>query len=103
MSEKDSNSYLNWLGYLYKDYKRLYIQERFKPLYETKRKIIIHKKKFKKTIKLSVKFLGVQLKAELNFNLHIVNICRSAGNQLNALTRLRKFLGSEEKNVVINS
>ena len=61
------------------------------------------RKNKKKTIKLSVKFLGVQLEAELNFNLHIVNICRSAGNQLNALTRLRKFLGSEEKNVVINS
>lgn len=81
----------------------MYIKERFNPLHETKRKIIIHKKKFKKRIKLSVKFLGVQLEAELNFNLHIVNICRSAGNQLNALTRLRKFLGSEEKNFVINS
>ena len=54
-------------------------------------------------IKSSVKFLGVQIDAELNFNLHIVNICRSAVNQLNALIRLRKFLDSEEKTVLINS
>ena len=54
-------------------------------------------------IKSSVKFLGVQIDAELNFNLHIVNVCRSAANQLNALIRLRKFLDSEEKTVLINS
>ena len=40
---------------------------------------------------------------ELNFNLQIANICRSAANQLNALIRLRKFLGFEEKKVLINS
>ena len=54
-------------------------------------------------IKSSVKFLGVQIDAELNFNLHIVNVCRSVANQLNALIRLRKFLDSEEKTVLINS
>ena len=56
-----------------------------------------------KEIKSSVNFLGVQIDAELNFNLHIVNICRSAANQLNALIRLRKFLDSEEKTVLINN
>ena len=54
-------------------------------------------------IKSSVKLLGVQIDAELNFNLHIVNICRSAANQLTALIRLRKFLGFEEQKVLINS
>ena len=54
-------------------------------------------------VKASVKLLGVQTDAELNFNLHIANICRSAANQLNALIRLRKFLGFEEKKVPINS
>ena len=49
-------------------------------------------------VKSSVKLLGVQIDAELNFNLHIANIFRSAANQLNALIRLRKFLGFEEKN-----
>ena len=42
-------------------------------------------------VKSSVKLLGFQIDAELNFNLHVLNICRSAANQLNALIRLRKF------------
>ena len=54
-------------------------------------------------VKSLVKLLGFQIDDELNFNLHIVNICRSAANRLNALTRLRKFLGFEEKKVLINS
>ena len=54
-------------------------------------------------VKSSVKLLGVQTDAELNFNLHIANICRSAANLLNALIRLKKFFGSEEKKVLINS
>ena len=33
-------------------------------------------------VKSSVKSLGDQIAAKLNFNLHIVNICRSAANQL---------------------
>ena len=40
----------------------------------------------------SVKLLGVQIDDELNFNLFISNICRSAANQLNALIRLKRFL-----------
>ena len=54
-------------------------------------------------VKSSVKLLGVHIDAELNFSLHIANICRSDANQLNALIRLRKFLGFEEKKVLINS
>ena len=54
-------------------------------------------------VKSSVKFLGVQIDSELNFNLHIANICRSAANQLNALIRLKHFLGFQEKKVLINS
>ena len=45
----------------------------------------------------SVKLLGVQIDDQLNFNLHISNICRSAANQLNALIRLKRFLDFEEK------
>ena len=54
-------------------------------------------------VKSSVKLLGVQIDSELNFNLHIANICRSAANQLNALIRLKNFLGFQEKKVLINS
>ena len=40
---------------------------------------------------------------QLNFNLHISNICKSASKQFNALVRLKCFLGFEEGNVLINS
>ena len=48
-------------------------------------------------VKSSVKLLGFQIDIKLNFNLHIANIFRSAANQFNALIRLKKFLGFEEK------
>ena len=52
----------------------------------------------------SVKLLiGVHIDDKLNFNEHINNICKSAGNQLNALMRLKSFLGLKEKEVLVNS
>ena len=36
----------------------------------------------------SLKLLGVQIDDQLNFNLHIFNICRSAANKLNALIKV---------------
>ena len=51
----------------------------------------------------SVRLLGVQIDDQLNFNLHITNVCRSAANQLNALIRLKRFLDFEEKKTLINS
>ena len=51
----------------------------------------------------SVKLLGVQLDDKLNFDSHISSICKSAANQLNALIRLKDFLGFQEKKVLINS
>ena len=48
-------------------------------------------------VKSSVKFLGVQIDADIG------NICRSAANQRNTLIRLRKFLGFEEKKILIDS
>ena len=41
----------------------------------------------------SVKLLGVKIDDKLNFNEHINEICKSAGNQLNALIRLDYNLG----------
>ena len=54
-------------------------------------------------VKSSIKLLGVQIDAELNFSLHIANICRSAANQLNSIIKLRKFLGFEGQKILINS
>ena len=51
----------------------------------------------------SVKLLGIQIDSQLNFNMHINNICKSAANQLNALIRLNCFLGIDEKKVLVNS
>ena len=41
----------------------------------------------------SMKHLGVHIDDRLNFNEHVNKICKSAGNQLNTLTRLKSFLG----------
>ena len=40
---------------------------------------------------------------ELNFNEHINKICKSAGNQLNELIRIKSFSGLQEKKVLVNS
>ena len=55
------------------------------------------------TIEQSVRLLGIDLNNQLNFNLYTRKICTSAFNQLNALIRLKGFLGSGEKKVLINS
>ena len=51
----------------------------------------------------SVKLLGITIDDSLSFNQHISTFCRSAANQLNALIRLRSFLGFNEKKVLLNS
>ena len=51
----------------------------------------------------SVDILGITIDDKLNFNLHIDKICLKSANQLNALVRLKRFLGTEERKVLINS
>ena len=51
----------------------------------------------------SVKLLGIQIDSQVNFNMHINNICKSTAKQLNALIRLNCFLGIDEKKVLVNS
>ena len=51
----------------------------------------------------SVELLGIQIEDKLNFNLHISKICRSAADQLNALTRPKRFLSFHAKEVLINN
>ena len=57
-------------------------------------KLKIGNEKIKSTS--SVKLLGVHIDDKLNFNHHINKLCESAGNQLNARTRLKSFLGLKE-------
>ena len=51
----------------------------------------------------NVKMLGVHIGSKLNFNLHIDIFCKSAPNQLNALLRLKRYLGPEKKFLFVNS
>ena len=51
----------------------------------------------------SVKLLGVHIDDKINFNKHINKICKSAGNQVNALIGLTSFLVLKEKEVLVNS
>ena len=51
----------------------------------------------------AIKLLGIEIDDKLNFNNHINTICRSAANQLNALIRLRRFLGIAERKALIQS
>ena len=50
-----------------------------------------------------VKLLGVKLDNKLNFEQHINRFCKSAANQLNALIRLKRVLGFQERKVLVNS
>ena len=51
----------------------------------------------------NVKMLGVHIDSKLSFNLHTDIICKSASNQLNALVRLKRYLGHEERFALVNS
>ena len=50
-----------------------------------------------------IKLLGVHIDDKLNFNHHMNKLCESAGNQVNALTRLKSFLSLKERVVSVNS
>ena len=45
----------------------------------------------------SVELLGVYIDRRLNFNVHITEMCKNAGRQLNALGRLAKVLNTSDK------
>ena len=51
----------------------------------------------------SVTLLGVETDNELNFNNHISNICKKAGNKINAISRIQSFLGQKEKEALVNT
>ena len=51
----------------------------------------------------SVRLLGVVIDNELNFNNHISNICKKAGNKINAISRIQGFLGQKEKEALVNT
>ena len=67
----------------------------------TNTEVNIGNEKIKST--LSVKVLRIHTDDKLNFDHHIKELCKSAGNQLNAQTQLKSFLGLKERVVLVNS
>ena len=55
------------------------------------------------TSEKSVKLLGISIDNKLLFDEHISSLCKKASNQLNAISRLHRYLGFKEKEVLINS
>ena len=64
-------------------------------------KLIIDNKEIKTTN--SIKLLGINIDDQLKFNEHISILCCQAAMQLNALSRLQKYMGKAEKEAIINS
>ena len=50
-----------------------------------------------------VKLLGISIDSKLNFDSHISDLCKKASMQLNALNRLRAYIGNKEMEILINS
>ena len=80
--------------------------DKFEAILLDKRNPDVHLMKISQLIKKikvvsNVKMLGVYIDSKLNFNLHI--ICKSASNQLNALVRLKRYVGHEELFVLVDS
>ena len=76
--------------------------------------IILNRKEAKATHKLiiddqeikttnSIKLLDINIDNQLRFNKHISILCSKAAMQLNALSRLQKYMGKSEKEAIIKS
>ena len=63
--------------------------------------MIIDNKEIKTTN--SIKLLGINIDDQLRFNEHISVLCSKAAMQLNALSRLQKYMGKSPKEAIINS
>ena len=64
-------------------------------------KLIIDNKEIKTTN--SIKLLGINIDDQVRFNDHISILCSKATMQLNALSRLQKYMWKSEKEAIINS
>ena len=49
-----------------------------------------------------VKLLGVEIDDNLSFEKHISTLAKQASRQLNAISRIQKFMGFKEKEVLLN-
>ena len=51
----------------------------------------------------SVKPSGINIDKKLSFDEHVSSPCKKPSNQLNAISRLHRYLGFKEKEVLVNS
>jgi len=51
----------------------------------------------------SVTLLGIEIDSKLNFNKHISKLCNKCAGILNALCRIKRFLGFNERKILVNS
>ena len=58
---------------------------------------------FEINVSNEVTLLGIQIDDQLKFDSHIDKICKKAALQLNAIKRLARFMGSKERQVIVNS
>ena len=68
---------------------------------ENKHEMYIDNKKI--TSEHSIKLLGIEIENQLKFDNHVSTLCRKAGSQLNAIGRLRKYIGFPEKKALIEA
>ena len=68
---------------------------------ENKHEMYIENKKI--TSEHSVKLLGIEIDNQLNFDNHVSTLCKKAGSQLNAIGRLRKYIGFPGKKALIEA
>ena len=50
-----------------------------------------------------MKLLGVEIDNKLSFEKHISTLVKKASNQLNVISRIQKFMGFKEKEILLNS
>ena len=58
---------------------------------------------FEITTEKVVNLLGIDIDYKINFNKHIGILCKKAAGQLNAICRMNKYIGENEKSVLIQS
>ena len=51
----------------------------------------------------SISLLGMEIDNSLTFNTHISNLCKKAASQLNVLKRLSRFMGYNERRIIMQS
>ena len=55
------------------------------------------------TSERSVRLLGIEIDNQLNFGNHVSTLCKKADSQLNAIGRLKKYIGFPEKKALVEA